>query len=272
MESRTSKAFDEIKEYLENPPILSPPLRNKCMKLYISTSDLTIGSGLAQEDDNGVKRTIYHLNRVLNDAETRYNLVENMCLCLYFSCIKLKQYIKTVNVYMSSYFDVIKHMLSKLILHSRIGKWALALSEYTFTYVPLKAMKGQVVVDFIMDYAIIETPSNYLEKEPWKLYFDGSSHKNEVGVGILIVSPRNISTKFKYKSKGFFSNNEVEYEALIAGLEILLKLGAKRVEIKGHYELVVKKITKEYGCIKENSIMYFIIVNRLIKCFDFMDT
>lgn len=54
--------FDEIKEYLENPDILPPLVRNKCMKWYISASDLTIGSMLAQEDDNGVKRAIYYLN------------------------------------------------------------------------------------------------------------------------------------------------------------------------------------------------------------------
>ena len=112
------------------------------MRLYISASDKTLGSMLAQEDDNGVERAIYYLSRVLNDAETRYNIVENLCLCLYFSCTKLKHYIQPVDVYVSSHFDVIKHMLSKPILHSRIGKWALALTEYSLTYMPLKAVKG----------------------------------------------------------------------------------------------------------------------------------
>lgn len=65
--------------------------------------------------------------------------------------------------------------------------------------------------------------------------------------------------------------NEVEYEALIVGLEILLYSEAKQVKIKGDSELFVKQITKEYRCIKENLIMYFVIANRLIKCFDFVD-
>lgn len=102
--------FDEIKEYLENPHILSPPVRNRCTKLYISASDLTIGSMLAYEDDNGAERAIYYLGRVLNDTETRYNLIENMCFCLYFSCMKLKHYINPINVYVSSHFDIIKHI------------------------------------------------------------------------------------------------------------------------------------------------------------------
>lgn len=97
---------------------MSLPYSNRCMILYISVSNVTIGSMLAQEDDNGVERSIYYLSRVLNDAETRYNMIEKLCICLYFSCMKLKHYIKPVDVYVSSHFDVIKHMLSKPILHS----------------------------------------------------------------------------------------------------------------------------------------------------------
>ena len=92
------------------------------MKLYIAASESTLGSMLAQEDDNGVERAIYYLSRVLNDAETRYSAIEKLCLCLYFSCLKLKHYIKPVEVSVYSHFDIIKHMLSKPILHSRIGK------------------------------------------------------------------------------------------------------------------------------------------------------
>lgn len=92
------------------------------MSLYIVVSDTTIGSMLTQEDCNGVERPIYYLSRMLVDAETRYNLIEKLCLCLYFACMKLKQYIKLVDVYVSSHYNIVKHMLSKLILHSRIGK------------------------------------------------------------------------------------------------------------------------------------------------------
>lgn len=56
-------------------------------------------------------------------------------------------------------------MLSKLILHSRIGKWALALTKYSLTYMPLKAMKGQVVAEFIVDHPIVKAPQNYIELE-----------------------------------------------------------------------------------------------------------
>ncbi|CAJ2654731.1 unnamed protein product [Trifolium pratense] len=150
------KTFDDIKAYLSKPPTLMPPIRNKAMKLYIAASDSTIGSMLAQEDENGIEKAIYYLSRILNDAETRYSSIEKLCLCLYFSCTKLKQYIKPVNVYVYSHFDIIKHMLLKPILHSRIGKWALALTEYSLTYQPLRAVKGQIVADILVDHSVVE--------------------------------------------------------------------------------------------------------------------
>jgi len=61
----------------------------------------------------------------------------------------------------------------------------------------------------------------------------------------LIVSPQNVPIKFKFRLNQFCSNNEAKYEALITGLEILLEMGAKCVEIKGDSELVFKQITKE---------------------------
>jgi len=61
-----------------NPPILLPSVRDKVMKLYIVASDNTIGSMLAQEDQNGIERATYYLSRVLNDVETRYHPSEKL--------------------------------------------------------------------------------------------------------------------------------------------------------------------------------------------------
>ncbi|KAI5313549.1 hypothetical protein L3X38_042725 [Prunus dulcis] len=43
-EEKHQQAFEEIKHYLSNPPVLSPPKRGRPHKLYVSTSEVSIGS------------------------------------------------------------------------------------------------------------------------------------------------------------------------------------------------------------------------------------
>jgi len=71
--------------------------------------------------------------------------------------------------------DVIEHMLHKVILSGRIGKWAYALVEYDLSCEPLKSMRGQIVEDFIVEHQIndkYDLEVGYITCTPWKLYFD----------------------------------------------------------------------------------------------------
>jgi hypothetical protein len=43
------KAFDEIKQYVKEPPVLVPPQLNKPFELYVAADTQTIGSALIQE-------------------------------------------------------------------------------------------------------------------------------------------------------------------------------------------------------------------------------
>ena len=118
------------------------------LKLYISVTGSTIASMLKQEDENDIECAIYYLSRILKDIETRYIPIEKLCSCMSFPCTKLKYYIRPFNVQVLSHNNVIKFMLSKFILDIRIGKWALALTEFSLNFVPLKAIKGQIVAIF----------------------------------------------------------------------------------------------------------------------------
>ena len=45
-------------------------------------------------------------------------------------------------------------MLQKPILSGRIGNWAYALVEYDLAYESLRAIKSQIVADFIIEHRI----------------------------------------------------------------------------------------------------------------------
>jgi hypothetical protein len=83
------------------------------------------------------------------DAETRYPDIEKLCLCLFFTCTKLRHILLSVEIIVICKSDVIKHMLSAPVLKGRLGKWIFALSEFDIRYQPAKAVKGQALLDLI---------------------------------------------------------------------------------------------------------------------------
>ncbi|KAM1029352.1 hypothetical protein TB2_041805 [Malus domestica] len=108
----------------------------------------------------------------------------------------------------------------------RIGKWILALSEFSFQYVPQRAVKGQAIADFLAEHQetqdeVINIPrslevtsiwipprkdisgkEDWVQQEirrvtglwitPWKLYFDESHTQKASGAGIVIVNPQGV--------------------------------------------------------------------------------
>ncbi|KAK4383353.1 hypothetical protein Sango_2784400 [Sesamum angolense] len=92
--------------------------------------------------------------------------------------------------------------MAKPVLSDRHARWYLQLQQFDITYVPQKAVIGQVLADFLADHSIPAEweLSDYLPDEdvlvievtpPWKMYFDGASHKERVGpgVGLDVVGP-----------------------------------------------------------------------------------
>ena len=51
---------------------------------------------------------------------------------------------------------LIKYMLKQPLIIGRIGKWSLALSEFTLVYFPHKSIKGQALADFLVDHPSLE--------------------------------------------------------------------------------------------------------------------
>ena len=231
-------ALDEIKKYLTNPPVLVPPQHGKPFRLYLSTDDTVIGSALIQGFE-GKEHVIYYLSRRLVDAETRYLAIEKLCLCLYFSCIKLRHYLLSAKCTVVCKDEVVKYMLLMPILSGRIGKWILALSEFDLRYESAKAVKGQVMTDFVTRHCNIV---DSLEVAPWTLFFDGSACGEGAGIGIVLVSPQGRKYEFSLPIVATSTNNQAEYQALIKGLELLREACADAVEVFGDSMLVINQI------------------------------
>ena len=63
--------------------------------------------------------------------------------------------------------------------------------------------------------------------------------KKDVDIGLVFVSPLGIRMRYMVRLHFPSSNNVAEYEALINGLCIAIKLGVRRLDVQGDSQLVV---------------------------------
>ena len=253
-----------------------PPIQGHPLKLYLSTTNESIGCLLAQNNSKGHKHVVYYLSRVLNIVETRYSLIEKLGLTLYFTCTKLRHYLIESRVYVVSQAGLMKYMLNRPLIIRRIGKWSLTLLEFTLVYFPHKSVKLQALPYFLADHPSLEIGTEQYvelgiygaEKEPWILKFDGSSIENLAGAGIMIISPRGVKTTLSFNLAFGCTNNQVEYEALLISLEILLDLGEKDVQVIRDSQLVLRQLTGEYKCNYLLLAPHFTTTIQLLDSFD----
>jgi hypothetical protein len=71
----------------------------------------------------------------------------------------------------------------------RITKWAVQLMGEGITYAPWKAIKSQVLADFVAKWTETQTPPALVEQEYWMMYFDRLLMKSRARAGLIFISP-----------------------------------------------------------------------------------
>jgi ribonuclease HI len=162
-------------------------------------------------------------------------------------------------------------MLQKPILSGRVGKWAYALVEYDLRCEPIGSMKGQIIADFIVQHRIdkqLDLDVGYVTFTPWKLHFDGLACRSGCGVGIIIISPSGAIFEALSRLDNKCTDNQIEYEALLFGLQILHDMEVKHVEAYGDSLLVVQQVSKVYQCLNGSLNVYLDKCLDIISCMD----
>ncbi|GJY84142.1 reverse transcriptase domain-containing protein [Tanacetum coccineum] len=106
------------------------------------------------------------------------------------------------------------------------------LEGYDIQYRPRTAIKGQILADFIVERPEDESPDELMAEpealpEPWTLFTDGSSCVDGSGAGLILTNPEGAEFTYAMRFRFEATNNEAEYEALIAGLRIAEQNGCK---------------------------------------------
>ncbi|XP_073117125.1 uncharacterized protein [Elaeis guineensis] len=250
------QAFEELKKYLTSPPLLVRPKVGEVLYLYLATSPEAVSSVLVWKNENRVHQPIYYVSKVLHEAETRYSKAEKMIFALVISAQRLHPYFQAHAIV------VLTDQPLRAILHrpdtsGRLAKWAVRLGEFDIQYRPRPALKAQVLTDFIVECPTIDLPSG--EGDPvevgtsdcdpdptWVLHIDGASNAQGSGADFLLTNSKGVVTEHALRFDFKASNNQAEYEVLIAGLKLALELGIDRLKVFFDSQLIVGQTKGEF--------------------------
>lgn len=121
----------------------------------------------------------------------------------------------------------LRNILHKPELSGRLAKWVIEMSEFDIEYKPRTAIKSQDLDDFVADFSPgllpLATKEAIMVSESttgvWTLFTDGASNVKGSGLGIVLITPSGETLRQAIRTIPL-TNNEAEYEALIAGLEL----------------------------------------------------
>ncbi|KAL0424764.1 UNVERIFIED_CONTAM: hypothetical protein Sradi_1011200 [Sesamum radiatum] len=157
-------------------------------------------------------------------------------------CRKLRPYFQSHPVVVLTNHPL-KKILANPNISGRMVKWSIELSEHGIEYQTRPAIKAQPLADFISEMTGAE---NRQITEWWKIFVDGSATSQGSGAGVIIETPQGDRLQYAIKFNFAASNNEAEYEALIAGGKLALAAGAKHLKAYSDSQLVVNQIKGDY--------------------------
>jgi ribonuclease HI len=118
----------------------------------------------------------------------------------------------------------------------------------TISFAPRKAIKSQVLADFVAEWVDTQLPTTLIQPELWTMFFDGSLMKTGAGAGLLFISPLGKHLRYVLRLHFPASNNVAEYEALVNGLRIAIELRVRCLDARGDSQLVIDQVMKNFHC------------------------
>jgi len=185
-------------------------------------------------------------------------MVEKLALCLVHAARRLRPYFQNHNIIVKTDFPIQK-FLQKPDLAGRMSSWTVELSEFNIRYKLHGPIKAQCFLDFVND--LQHTPT----EDQWTLHVNGSSNPKGSGAGILLEGPNDIliekSLHFAFKT----SNNQAEYEAILAGLSRAHEVGVKTLTCKTDSKLTVGHLNDEFQIKDPILLQYYHLVQTVIQ-------
>ncbi|KAK1424789.1 hypothetical protein QVD17_20127 [Tagetes erecta] len=257
-------AFQDLKKQIAFLPTITAPVAGELIIVYLSAVERA-----------RVEMPIYFISRALRDAEINYTPMEKLVLALVHTSKRLRRYFQAHHIWVLTN-QPIKSVLEKPENSGRLAKWAVGLGEHNIEYSPRKAIKAQILADFLSEVpektkevneVAAEEDKKLKPRSTWTLFTDGASSVQVSGAGLIITDP--FGTEYTYALRLEFpcTNNEAEYEALLAGLRIARSMKVGELDAFGDSRLVANQVNDEYIAKEPSMIKYKAKVKDLMKEF-----
>nr|GEX92771.1 reverse transcriptase domain-containing protein [Tanacetum cinerariifolium] len=219
---------------------------------------------------NSVQTPVYLVSKALKKTEVNYSAMEKLVFALVFAAKRLRRYFQVHPIVVIT-DQPIKQVISKPDASRRLKKWSVLLGEHNISYKPRIEVKGQILAGFIIekpDTDVAPPWSKVKLHEPWILFTNISSCVDESGAGLILTNPEGMEFTYALRFEFTATNNEAEYEALIAGLRIVTRMGVRNLEANVDSRLVANHVLGEYVAKEDNMVQYLDKTKSLIQGFD----
>jgi hypothetical protein len=125
---------------------------------------------------------------VLSETKIRYPQIQKLLYAVILTRRKLRHYFESHPVTVVSSFPP-GEIIQCREAPGRIAKWAVEIMGETISFAPQKAIKSQVLADFVAQWVDTQLPTALIQPELWTMFFDGSLMKTGAGAGLLFISP-----------------------------------------------------------------------------------
>jgi ribonuclease HI len=89
-------------------------------------------------------------------------------------------------------------------------------------------------------------PTEIAQDDLWTMFFDGACTKESAGAGIVFISPKKKTSHLSFKLDFKVTNNIVEYESLLLGLNAAKEKGIKKLQVFGDADLIIQQVNKSF--------------------------
>ncbi|CAJ2659659.1 unnamed protein product [Trifolium pratense] len=254
-------ALQHLKRALSEPPVLTRPNEGETLYLYLAVASEAISAVLIRETEQGQK-PVYFVSKALQGPELRYLQIEKTALAVVMAARKLRHYFLAHSIVVRT-DQPIKQLLARPDMTGRMLKWSLELSEFEIFFESRKALKAQVLADFIAEMTTPSTP----DKNKWTIFVDGSSNPQGSGAGIILESGEGALIEVSLELAFPTTNNQAEYEAFLAGLRLAQDMEAEEIKIFTDSQLVASQITGEYQTKDERLTEYLNLIKEKLTKF-----